>query len=200
MKYFGQICALVLVLAVSFVLVGCGGGGGKKSSKVGKASSSVKLGEAQNYEYGVTFAAPEGWEVASRQSKTVVMFKNPNLDGQSVYVKVPENAKIKTLTTEEDAKNAGLKGNFSQIGDYFWTSSSYKSRDSKSEDEFDNTVCSTVQFGKTYTVTVRGFHNQNENSEAIMKAVLSKIKFSEAKEAPVETIDENTDFSAGLDF
>lgn len=197
MKYFGQICVLVLVLAVSFVLVGCGGGG-KKAPKAGKSASSVKLSEAQNYEFGVTFAAPEGWEAASRQSKTVVMFKNPNLDGQSVYVKVPENAKIKTLATEEDAKNSGLKGNFSQIGDYFWMCSSYKSRDSKSEDEFDNLVCSTVQFGKTYTVTVRGFHNQNENSEAIMNAVLSKIKFSEAAEAPKENIEEIDDF--GKDF
>ena len=42
--------------------------------------------------------------------------------------------------------------------------------------------------------------DQNENSDAIMNSVLSKIKFSEATEAPAETIDENTDFSAGLDF
>ena len=197
MKYFGQICALVLVMAVSFVLVGCGGGG--KSAPKAVSASKVKLGEAQTYDYGVTFAAPEGWEAASRQKKTVVMYKNPNLEGQSVYVKVPENAQIKTLATEEDAQQSGLSGEMIKIGDYVWMRKTQVSRDPNG-DKFDNLICATVQFGKVYTVQVRGYQNQNEKSDAIMNAVLSGIKFSEATEAPAETIDENTDFSAGLDF
>ncbi|MCR5165309.1 MAG: hypothetical protein K6C40_14970 [Thermoguttaceae bacterium] len=197
MKYFGQICALVLVLAVSFTLVGCGGG--KKASKASQpAASNVKLSEAQTYDYGVTFAAPEGWEAASRQSKTIVMFKNPNRDGQSVYIKVPENAQIKTLATKEDAEKAGLKGNLIQVGDYAWMSKTQKSVDPKTEDEFESLICTTIQFGKVYTVQVRGFQNQNDNSEGIMNAVLSKIKFSEATEAPKENIEEIQDFGEGF--
>ncbi|MBR0192472.1 MAG: hypothetical protein IJQ31_10460 [Thermoguttaceae bacterium] len=198
MKYFSQICALALMMAVSFVLVGCGGGG-KNTPKAVSSASKVKLGEAQTYEYGVTFAAPEGWEAASRQKKTVVMFKNPNLEGQSVYVKVPEASDVKTLATKEDAKDSGLTGELVQIGDYVWMRKTQVSKDGN-DDKFDNLICSTIQFGKVYTVTVRGFQNQNENSDAIMNSVLSRIKFSEATEAPAEKIDENTDFSAGLDF
>ncbi len=198
MKYFSQICVLALVMAASLVLVGCGGGG-KNAPKNISSASKVKLGEAQTYEYGVTFAAPEGWEAASRQKKTVVMFKNPNLEGQSVYVKVPEASSVKTLATKEDAQESGLTGEMVQIGDYVWMRKTQVSKDAN-DDKFDNLNCSTIQFGKVYTVTVRGFQNQNENSDAIMNSVLSGIKFSEATEAPAETIDENTDFSAGLDF
>ncbi len=196
MKFLGQICTLVLVLAVSFTLIGCGGG--KKASKASKpAASNVKLDEAQTYDYGVTFAAPEGWKAASRQSKTIVMFKNPNRDGQSVYIKVPENAQIKTLATKEDAEKAGLKGNLIQVGDYAWMSKTQVSED-KNEDKFDNLICTTIQFGKVYTVTVRGFQNQNDNCDGIMNAVLSKIKFSETTEAPQENIEEIDDFGKGF--
>jgi len=195
MKYFGQICALALVMAISFVLVGCGGGKNAPTSVA--APSNVKLGEAQAYEHGVTFAAPEGWEAASRQKKTIVMFKNPNLEGQSVYVKVPEPSQVKTLATKEDAAQSGLTGEMIQIGDYVWMRKTQRSKDAN-EDKFDNLICSTIQFGKIYTVQVRGFENQNDNSDGIMNAVLSKIKFAEEAEAPAEKIDENTEFN--VDF
>lgn len=176
---------------------GCGGGSGKVAPAGG--SSSIKVGTPAAYEHGVTFAAPEGWEAAGRQGKIIVKFDNPNLDGQSVFVRNPEAAEIKTLATEEDAKTAGLEGTFMQIGDYGWVVKTQRSRDPKTEDVFDNLNCTTVQFGKAFTVTIRGYKGQNEDAEGVMNAVLGAIQFAEATQESAEVkIDENTEFN--LDF
>ncbi len=180
----------------SILLAGCSGGSNDKGTA---GSSSIKMGAPGNYEYGVTFAAPESWNAAGRQGKIIVKFDNPNLDGQSVFVRNPEEAKIKTLATEEDAKAAELEGAFMQIGDYGWVVKAQRSKDPKTEDVFDNLNCTTVQFGKTFTVTIRGYKGQNENAEGVMKAVLGAIKFAEAtQESAATQIDENTEFN--VDF
>lgn len=198
-----SVMAFALVLALGAMVlssVGCGGGkAGVEQGTAPEAPTNVKLGAAENYDHGLTFAAPEGWEKAGRQGKIIVKFDNPSLDGQSVFVKNPEPTSVQTLQTTEDVKTAGLTGEMIKIGPYVWLRKTQKSRDSKTEDTFDNLICSTVQFGKIFTVTVRGYQNQNDNVDGIMNAVLNEIKFSEAaaQEEPV-TIDENTEFN--LDF
>lgn len=183
-----SVCALLLT--------GCSGGSSDKGTA---SSSSIKLGESSDYEYGVTFAAPEGWTAAGRQGKIIVKFDNPKMDGQSVFVRNPEAAEIKTLASEDDAKTAGLDGSFTQLGSYGWVVKAQRSKDPKTEDVFDNLNCSTVQFGKKFTVTIRGYKGQNENAEGVMNAVLGAIKFAETTAESAETkIDENTEFN--LDF
>ncbi|MDO4628866.1 MAG: hypothetical protein Q4C70_06750 [Planctomycetia bacterium] len=198
MKKFTQCVMLAAVAAVVPFMTGCGGGGGSETPATVTSSASVKMGEVKNYDQGVAFAAPEGWEEANRQSKIIVKFDNPNLDGQSVFVKNPVPSDVQTLTTVDDAKNSGLKGELVTIGDYNWMRLTQRSRDSRTEDKFDNLNCTTVQFGKAYTVTVRGYEGQNDNCDAIMNSVLEKIKFSEQTTEPAVTIDENTEFN--VDF
>lgn len=191
--------AAFLMMAVSVMVycVGCGGGSGSANSGgSSSASSSIKLGDVASYDNGVSFAAPQGWESAKRQGKIIVKFDSNEVDGQSVFVKNPVPAEIETLKTVDDAKNSGLKGDLVKIGDYMWMKIAQRSRDPKTEDKFDNLNCTTVQFGKEYTVTVRGFEDQNPNSEAIMNAVLGSIKFSnDTVSEPAAVIDENTDFN-----
>ncbi len=198
MKKFTQSVVLVAVAAVVPFMTGCGGGGSSETPTAVSSSASVKMGEARSYDKGVTFAAPEGWEEAKRQSKIVVKFDNPNLDGRSVIVKNPVPSDVKTLATVDDAKNSGLKGDLVTIGDYNWMRLTQRSRDPKTEDKFDNLNCTTVQFGQAFTVTVRGYEGQNDNCDVIMNSVLEKIKFSEQTAEPAVTIDENTEFN--LDF
>ena len=152
---------------------------GKMENRFENQRGRVKLGEAETYAYGVTFAAPEGWRLEPRRRGFVVCFTNPLLKGQCVYVKTPEKSEIQTLETEEDVQKEGLRGKLIKIGKYYWVSKSQRSVDSKTEDEYDNLVCETVQFGRKYRVTVRGPRRQNENCEEIMNAVLSRIEFRE---------------------
>lgn len=189
---------LILAAAVTVSCVGCGGGS-SSTGAVSAGAASVKLGSANTYDQGVTFAAPAGWEEAHRQSKIIVKFDNPKVDGQSVFVKTPEKASIEKLMTAEDAKNSGLSGEMVTVGDYVWMRSTQKSRDSKTEDVFDNLNCKTVQFGKVFTVTVRGYKDLNENADGVMNSVLSAIKISEKSEVEEPAvIDENTDFNVDL--
>lgn len=189
-----------LMMAVLLVVscVGCGGSKpGAGSASVG-GGSSVSLSEASSYDSGVMFAAPKGWKEAKRQGKIVVKFDNPDQDGQSVFVKNPESAEIETLATPEDAQKSGLKGDMVQAGKYMWMKREQRSKDPKTEDKFDNLICTTIQFGKAYTVTVRGFENENPNADGIMNAVLSAVEFAKETEAEPEVIDENTDFNVDL--
>lgn len=186
MKKFVKCFTLAVCLAaISVSCVGCGGGKGGAASQI--SSSAVKLGEAADYDGGVTMAAPEGWEQAGRQSSIIVKFDNPAVDGQSVFVKNPKKAQITTLASEDDAKNSGLKGELNEFGAYKWMTKTYQSRDSE-ENRFDNLSCTTVQFGKEFEVIVRGYRNQNTDAEGVMRAVLSGIKFAEstASAAPAE--------------
>ncbi len=196
MKKFTQYVVLATATIIIPFVIGCGGGSETSTSTSG--SASVKISEARSYDKGLTFAAPEGWKEANRQNKIIVKFDNPNLDGQSVFVKIPAPSEIKTLATVEDAQKFGLKGELVAVGDYNWMRLNQRSRDPKTEDKFDNLSCTTIQFGQTYTVTVRGYEGRNDNCDAIMNSVLEKIKFSEQTEEPAVTIDENTEFN--VDF
>lgn len=194
MKKFVKCFALVLCMtAVSISCIGCGSG-----KETPQAAPSVKLGETSEYDGGLTLAAPEGWKQAGRQSSIIVKFDNPNLDGQSVFVKNPKKAQITTLATEEDAKNSGLKGELNEFGAYKWMTKTYQSRDSE-ENRFDNLSCTTVQFGKEYEVIVRGYRNQNTDAEGIMTSVLSGIKISDSAAPEAESAEAAQDVPAAED-